>query len=165
MTTITKKCPHCNTQYSHKAYSGRPSKDNQTCYGSPLRRCQKCGNFFIDKDYREIAISGIREVDTQRVSTGTMVESAIPIIGSCIYFCIAQDGTRWAALIVFLICVGSVVSEYRGYDKRIAHLEQEKAESYRRMSNPQYAMMLKTLGYDVPDEFLIIDDISDEKTI
>ena len=66
MEYITKKCPHCG-----KAYSIMQPKGTGF-YGSPIRHCSKCGKDFIDKDYREIAIDGIRNVDTQKLSGDTI---------------------------------------------------------------------------------------------
>ena len=36
-----------------------------------------CKNIFIDDEYREIAIDGIREVDTQHISPQTLVYTGI----------------------------------------------------------------------------------------
>lgn len=68
-----KRCPYCRRVYERNSYAGCPSKDNRTKYGSPLKKCSFCGQYFKDDQYREIALEGIREVDTRHISPATVV--------------------------------------------------------------------------------------------
>ena len=156
MTYITKSCPHCGFPYS----VAQPAKSG--FYGSPFQRCQLCGQQFIDKDYREIAVSGIRNVDTQHVSVGTAILGVFPFLfmvsGLYIGFSASFDTqtiliTAGGALF-FAGVLWLVVSEAKGYDERQKFLKKESARSEARLQNPQYAAELKRLGYHVPEKYL-----------
>lgn len=144
MQYTTKKCPHCGNTYQFMQAQTQQ-------YGSPLRRCGKCGNNFIDKDYIEIAVSGIRTVDNMKVSP----LSIIICIFSIIFSPILAIGVHIAlGVIVLLIGIYLPFQEYRDSKNRKEWLQNETKESYKRLSNPQYAQFLLQLGYNVPPEFL-----------
>ena len=152
----TKSCPHCGLSYSVM----QPEKSG--FYGSPFRKCSLCGNTFIDKDYREIAVSGIRNVDTQRFSFGAAALGIFPslfmVIGLWLGFSSGFDtrsilfscgGALFVSVVVWL-----VLSEVKGYDERQKFLKEESARSEARLQNPQYAAELKRIGYRVPEKYL-----------
>ena len=100
MKYITKKCPHCKFAYMLMEPSGGQD------YGSPIQTCQKCGRQFIDKDYREIAVSGIRKTDTKKVSPNAiylLVSYLIFIIPCVIVGSYDTEYFIWAIIISFLI--------------------------------------------------------------
>ena len=150
MEYVTKKCPHCNYPYTVLESKGAGY------YGSPVRTCNKCGQTFIDKDYREIAIQGIREIDTQKISARTILFLIIGIFfGVGIFYLFDVDVISViVAIIAVLLPTLNLISEYRNYGKRQAYLTMEKINSERRLENHEYAVFLKSLGYDVPKKYL-----------
>ena len=157
MVYHTKSCPHCGFHYSIM----QPAKSG--FYGSPFRTCSICRKSFIDKDYREIAVSGIRSVDTQRVSTSTALLSIFPALffAAGLYCCFSVGFSPSSVLItaggavVLAIVIWLMFSEARGYEQRQQYLKQESEQSEARLRNPEYALALKKLGYHVPEKYLI----------
>ncbi len=157
-TTIKKYCPKCHYRYSRRWYYGYPSKKNQIEYGTPIQKCPSCGEVFIDRDYHEIAIDGIRKVDTKHISGGTLFHSSLSFVfGTFLLIASIYSGSIGYSLVsIGVIALGAyeLWDEYRGYDERQEWLQRETQESERRMKNPHYALQLKALGYDVPDCYL-----------
>ncbi|MGN1165628.1 MAG: hypothetical protein ACI4S2_04275 [Lachnospiraceae bacterium] len=156
-THISKKCPNCGFVYESRHYAFVPSKDNQTVYGSPIKRCEKCGQLFVDKNYREIAVQGVRHVDEMYVSPQTLVSGGIPmiisLITSLVLFMNGDEGVL-TSMIVFVFSLSLIISEMVGHKKRMISLKKEEEESKMRLQNPKYARMLQQLGYDVPSYYL-----------
>ena len=55
---IIKRCPHCQYRYLEKTIS-----EPLYLYGSPIITCQMCKKNFIDTDFHEVALTGVRERD------------------------------------------------------------------------------------------------------
>lgn len=77
-------CPVC------KAQDG-PSKRYQFRYGSPFRTCKRCKSNFINRNYHEIAVTGLPAAERNS------------LLFSLIVFCIA--------LLVACLCAADVFSE------------------------------------------------------
>lgn len=153
MTYITKKCPHCKSSYSIMQPKGT------SFYGCPIRQCATCGKQFLDKDYREIAIDGIRPVDMKRVTTGTIILSVLGFLfGLVLVYCYFSDmQSVWylvGAAISVILAGYLVIGEITGYDDRQAFLELERKRSEARLRDPNYIYTLRKLGYYVPDSLL-----------
>lgn len=156
-----KKCPKCGNAYETNSYGAHPSKDNRTKYGSPLKQCSKCKNIFIDNEYREIAIDGVRKVDTQRISPQALVYTGISLLMAVIQF----NAGRMVWGIVFLAIALYFSREIFTYKSRQLKIEKLTQESEKRMQDLQYAQLLKGYGYNVPEKFLKNNSESfDEKT-
>jgi len=150
-TYQVKKCPKCGCVYERNSYAGRPSKDNRTKYGSPLKQCLKCKNIFIDNEYREIAIDGIREVDTKVISPAGIFYSAMSA-----FMAICCFVSEYAPIGIFFL-IGALyfsLSEILSYKRRQETLKKYAQESEKRLQNLQYAQLLKASGYYVPDKYL-----------
>lgn len=156
----TKKCPHCNHAYTVFEPKGEGH------YGSPLLTCEKCGKHFIDKDYREIAVDGIRDVDKKKIAPGSIVlflfwllfffaEVILFLNGQSIIF---DNKRSFAELIIVLLIalflLYQIISNYKSYNIRQEILEKERLASESRLQNYQYALFLKQLGYSVPKKYL-----------
>lgn len=146
-STVIKRCPHCGYVYQ-KGGSKR-------YYGSPLRKCTKCGKEFIDKGGIEIAIYGIRDSDKSIIDSGIILAAMIGI-GSFGF------GIYLQSLVIFIVGAFFVWSAIYGirdninnYAERMEELETEERESFRRLSNYTYAMKLKEGGYHVLGKFLM----------
>jgi len=156
VTYVTKSCPSCGKSYS----VGQPKKSG--FYGSPFRRCVFCGGTFIDKEYREIAVSGIREVDKRRVSLGTALFPVIPsffiLVGIYCGIVLGFDSRSLlficGGLVFLFLSIYLIRSEAKDFDNRQKFLKEEAARSESRLSNPEYALALRRIGYKVPDKYL-----------
>lgn len=145
MTTKTKKCPHC--------YHAYVINDSYGSYyiGTPIRVCKNCGKNFIDKEFKELALTDVKPWDKLPVSANT----AIAVIGVGIMaFAAFKSSWNWFAIILIAIALYLLISDIVGYNGKIQWIEEERRASIKRLSDPQYADFLKELGYDVPDKFL-----------
>jgi hypothetical protein len=123
-------------------------------YGSPFRSCSRCGKIFVDKDYKEIALEGIRKIDKKRVSPGAIFFA----IGGCLVIiagAVIREPYMLGGGLIWVAIWGSIiVSEVLGHKKNLEYLEQETKRSNERLSNPTYAQALKNVGYHVPLQYL-----------
>ena len=158
MATYTKKkCPYC-----HRTYSFMPGRGT-SLFGSPLRVCNSCGKGFIDKEYREIAIDGVRKADTKKVSPASIILFIVSLVPICFVVYAELSGFfsagfifgegRWGfiGMLAFsLLWVGVICSEVLGYKKRLALLEKEKEASIARLRDPAYRQALWYAHINVP---------------
>ncbi len=151
MTYQTKKCPHCGKVYEKNSYAGNPSKYNRLQYGSPLKICSECKKPFIDDEYREIAIQGVRFPDKMLISPAGIVFSLITLIISIMGF---VNASVWYGIIFLAASLYLSLSEMLTYKSRQRELEKLTRESEERMNNPLYAILLSKAGFDVPDRYM-----------
>ena len=150
----TKRCPHCGYAYTVH-HLGKV-----VAYGSPIRRCAKCNKTYIDKDYIEIEIEGIRDVDKMRVSPQTIVLFLGCLLISGMGIFLISGGADyayigWFCTIIFLASgLFLFFNELLDYKNRQKRLENEKKASKERLSNPEYARALLKIGYSIPEEYL-----------
>ena len=150
MQYITKKCPHCNHSYVINEIK------NTSHYGSPIRTCNFCGKIFVDKDFIEIAVSGIHERDERKISITSLLSVFMGIV-CAIFFLTSFDIDIFSIIIsalAVLIPVWLAYSDFKEYGERQAFLKREKHASEQRLKNHEYALMLKEFGYDVPSKYL-----------
>ena len=140
MTYIIIKCPHCGTFI-------RQTTKGQYNWGSPLKMCYKCNTAYIDSCYHEVAIEGFSNTDTIRSDWWLML---LPIMITFM--------SSFAYPILFLLVVGMIVAMIFGVvrtrKKNEREMKAEMARSIERLSNYDYALLLKKAGYDVPDKYL-----------
>lgn len=163
-TIITKKCPSCGETYARDYYANRPSKDNQTKYGSPIILCKKCGSRFIDTDYREPALNGFRDVDKMELSPQTAFYS---IVGIIVAILAISSGYMIGGILIAAFCIFIFVDEIRSFKSREKRNEELLAESQKRIENPNYVLLLNKMGYDVPDSALqkALNDVMPEEPV
>lgn len=164
MEYTTKRCPHCKYAYSIMEPKGG------VFYGSPIRICERCGNTFIDNEYREIAVNGIRKADTKRIYPNSIARfiffSFFFLVGLYLLYLdglsdVPDTPTLWYLIITSILLIVDIyflIIEYREYDERQCYLAQERKESEERLSNIAYAHFLKEIGYDVPEKYLVPKD-------
>ncbi len=151
-----KRCPSCNQPYEKNFYSGKPKPEEKIRYGSPIKVCSFCKKEFIDEDYKEIAIEGIpNENDYKRFQSGTILYTISSF--AMAFFSFIFD---FQLLPILFVILGIIIigSDIISYNKRLNHLEKEKAASRERLNNPNYALRLLQHGYRVPQEFLPKED-------
>lgn len=133
-------------------------------YGCPIRACAQCRQRYLDRGWHEIAVEGYRESDVSAKSnakqmlglglaTGGLVAAnifSIMVLHLIVYMLIAL---AIGAGVGFLVALKDTLVCATGMKK--ADLEQLKAESERRLCNPEYAKQLAELGYPVPERYLI----------
>lgn len=119
-----KNCPHCGAKYEGLNYKGVQFKDSQMKYGSPLKLCPVCKKEFLDKNYREIAVEGIRDEDMECVSAKVIFYGIVGIaigIGAVYY-------EMYGGIIAVLLGIFILASEMFSHEKRQKELE---ADIYR----------------------------------
>ena len=83
-----KYCPYCKFICCYeKRYTARRYMAD---YGSPIRQCSGCKQYFIDRDYREIAVQGIRGVDTLPITYSKMILAGFWALAAL--FCLFETG-------------------------------------------------------------------------
>lgn len=148
MEYITKRCPKCG-----HAYQVFQPKSHD--YGSPYRICKKCGNEFIDKDFIEIAVSGMVKEDAEKVNPAFYFLYIIPICCFGLDIAAREFSLSWFGFIITAIISIFVYNQANSYNERMEFLLKEKVLSKKRLSNPYYAAALKVLKYKVQDKYLV----------
>ncbi len=149
-------CPNCGKRLSD-------SNQNKYLYGSPIRFCKKCKGAYVDKCYHEIAVDGF---PPSEMSAKTGLKSAlVGLIMSvtCAGIFITENTYSNGYHIIFpvlavagigMIIVGIIDSIRVKTGSKAKSLEKHRQESIQRLRDPNYAIQLKELGYNVPEEFL-----------
>ncbi len=155
MEYVTKKCPHCGHAYTVL----HPGSD--TSYDSPIVKCEKCGQYFVDKDRIELALTGKTAASVPYHSCNTYLQLSVLTFGEIALIYLQFDGGLgeywWLLIVISVFYLGAwllFISERTSYPERVAEFEKERLRSEARLSNPEYAALLKKLGYDVPEKYL-----------
>ncbi len=155
MEYVTKKCPDCGHAYT-VLHSG-----SDTSYDSPIMRCEKCGQYFVDKDRIELALTDETSASVPRHSGNTYLQLFVLTFAEIALIYLQFDGTLgeywWLLIVISVLYLGVwflFISERTSYPERVAEFEKERLRSEARLSNPEYAALLKKLGYDVPEKYL-----------
>ncbi len=153
---IQNNCPYCG-----KTIRVKQTK-TEHAYGSPVRACEHCKKTYIDRYYRELALEDPSRVDRRKIApknVAMLLFGALLIVLSDFLFSGAKDVVIRVLLSVLggllaLSATWVIVTEYRNYDARMKFFEEERAESEKRLSDPEYAQKLKNAGYHVPERYL-----------
>ncbi len=155
-TRIRISCPKCGKidgEYNINEYR----------YGSPIRKCKKCGNKFVNKFYHEIAVDGaapgafdvMQKVKAMLVVLGLflicVIIHAIEIFYRDSYH-ILFPLMAVICIFSFLFFVGDIIAIKSGLKQK--RTDKQYAESIERLKNTEYARELESCGYNVPPEFL-----------
>ena len=152
---ISKKCPHCGCYYS------RNEGKNVQFFGSPFRKCPRCGDTFIDKDYKELAFQepgNFYQMKIQPFSVAFILFGCLLvgiILGVLGFKESMESPAMWLfPLFFFIEGIYLIIGDIRNYKDRMDDLEAKKRESENRLKDPNYARALQELGYQVPARFL-----------
>lgn len=155
MEYVTKKCPNCGHAYT-VLHPG-----SNTSYDSPVVRCEKCGQYFVDKDRIELALTDETSASVPRHSGSTYLQLFVLTFAEIALIYLQFDGTLgeywWLLIVISVLYLGVwflFISERTSYPERVAEFEKERLRSEARLSNPEYAALLKKLSYDVPEKYL-----------
>lgn len=152
--TITKTCPFCKKVYEQRSFNARGkvvTDEERWLFGSPLRMCPNCKQLFIDKDMQELAITGPRKQDSAIITPGSRKLALMGVILGVLMYV--------AGLHIFGYITGGVgvacgIADLAFYPTRLKKLERERQASEKRLSDPNYARMLKNAGYSIPEKYL-----------
>lgn len=148
-------CPKCGEKTREQS--------NAFAYGSPIRFCSRCKQEYLDRRFREVAISGFDTKSTSAAYYGKcfLALLALSVLsGGWLYFTIHYKGyyhTLAVALVIVGIIgtIGSLVLALwvkLGFAKKSNDRYLE--ESKRRLRNPAYVAKLQEYGYIIPAEYL-----------
>lgn len=159
MQYVTKSCPHCGKVYTRFEPRGKH-------YKPPLIQCEKCQDFFFDKDYIEMACEDEPGKPTAggclsaAFSTSLGLLMVVLSLYSLFFIPGATSGDGWVLwltpllgglLLFFGIRYFVYTAKYKDTD---IFDNPEYQASFKRMSNPEYALLLHRHGFHVPDRFL-----------
>ena len=149
-------CPHCGKNLGKR-------EENDYFYDSPLRVCPSCKNTYFDSRYHEIAVEGIRPVDTcaneeflaKKRKNGRL--KILGGIGVMILFVILI-AVGWIFYFFPIISITMIINGVKTIKetkpeemlKKQAELQVEARNSNERMQNPEYVQMLQSYGYARP---------------
>lgn len=154
MKQLTKTCPHCGMVAEQRAigrWGHKLQPEDYWAYGSPLKMCRNCQKLYIDKDYRELAITPLRSYDKAPLTSSTYLLVMTGVILGGVFYLAGQTAI---ACIAGGVAVMYTIADLAFFPTRLKKLEKEKAASEKRMSDPQYAQALKNSGFDIPDQYL-----------
>lgn len=148
-------CPNCGAKYG----------DNRTDvyrYGSPVRTCAKCKGQYLNKCYHEAAVDGFSDADVSLEAGKKKIGNALLLLGlsvavNVLFFVLQRHSwIYWLFLglgvVYLLVALKDYVQVKNG--TRQQALEKCMEESIERLGDPEYACLLKELGYNVPEEYL-----------
>lgn len=152
--TLVKNCPFCGKVYEQRSYiswSREPKDEERWLFGTPLILCPHCNRLFIDKDRQELALTGPRRQDTAVIGPASL---RLGILGAALGAVLLIPGQTALALIAFGVAAATLIADAALYPTRRKKLENERAASEKRLSNPEYARALKRAGYEIPGKYL-----------
>lgn len=158
MAAKKKVCPHCGAAFRDNPPQGIGP------YGSPQRTCPDCKETYYDREYREIAVSGVSRMDRWAVTPNTIRLCGIPFLLGVLLLVYMIGSARFdvfqSLFVLMFIGFPAMIftREAKGRPARLAYLEEETKASQRRLSDPAYARMLKEMGYKVPEACLAGDE-------
>lgn len=163
MSTRTwKKCPHCG--YTFESYSTY-TKNYKDHSGHPFKFCPKCSEIIIDKDMKEPAL----KPPPKRPSifscffTGFMpfgllgILCSIPMFTDETFNIFETNNLLYFLILVMLpaaVWICMIIWAFCSRDKIKIELDKEYEDSEKRLQNREYALLLKELGYKVPEKYL-----------
>ncbi len=140
-------CPAC----------GSRDKTNMYMYGSPIRKCSRCGKEYLNSKFREVAIDGF-DPKTESPSSSIKAILGLTLLSA---FCGAYAYKRGSIKmsIMFVVCVIAVVfyivmlfRYLLGFEKRLNERELKKSEE--RLRDKNYVEKLQQYGYKIPNKYL-----------
>ena len=145
-------CPKC----------GKTEMGNMYMYGSPFRKCTKCGKEYVDTRFREVAIDGFDPKSESPMfylkGAGLM---AIFLVIALVFLkatskpnyisfkAIALVGVAGFGFAVTLILA---IRNFLGFDQKLN--EKALKESEKRLADQEYVKKLVEYGYKIPEKYL-----------
>lgn len=149
-------CPNCGKRFFD-------NNSNKYLYGSPIRFCKKCKGAYVDKSYHEIAVEGFppSEMSAKTGLKSALVGLIMSVTCAGIFITELTYSSRYHAIFpimavmgIVMIIIGIVDSIRVKTGSKAKSMEKLRQESIQRLRDPNYALQLKELGYNVPEDFL-----------
>jgi hypothetical protein len=142
MQDVVLHCRNCNQRIHVRKTFGKQ-------YGTPIKLCPNCSEPYLDARYIEIGVQGVRRGDTWKVSP----RSIILLIVGCLtllfgYISDNADSDVFTRIGGIILAVGIIAAIYNiaNHGNRLENIENERAESIKRLENPEYVKLLKRAG-------------------
>lgn len=159
MQKIQLRCGNCGKKLLTYSKSDTPK------YGSPVKKCKKCGTIYADPRFHEIAIEGIPEgVFSVSANVILAVIGALVALRGIYLFDIRMlnvpDAMQWFLPTAFTLIGGAMVIGsimeiiLIKTGKKALKYERLKKESEMRLSDKGYVYTLQNLGYIIPEKYL-----------
>lgn len=151
------KCPNCGRE----AITGYEPR--QWYYGSPVKRCKKCGFTYLDKRYHEIETDGYEPdaLSVRRSGLAVLLGLGSLVIGTIFVFGEIYLSGRYHTAMVAIAVIGIIIAVWGVIDiiriktgLKQKKLEKLQKESEKRLSDRSYALLLAEQGYNVPERYL-----------
>ena len=146
MRHTTKSCPYCRYAYVRNKIGPR------FYWGSPIVVCENCGRGFIDKDGHEMAAeySSVEKAKLMLGIKSALINIPYIIMGGVILYGTIGSLNAGVALIGIIIGGFLVYGGIRGAlacfkMESNSFVEEEYAESLKRLNDPQFAVSYKNL--------------------
>lgn len=141
-----KRCPHC-------FYRLGTSRQLITIkYESPLKTCPKCHKQYIDKDCKELGLYDKLPIFAKTpMSIENLVSMVIVLLISCVFL---DSGAAYVGKILMALDAAWITMSFVLWPQRKKKMEEELKKSIHRLSNPSYAMTLRSAGLKVPEEYI-----------
>ena len=153
-TQKIKKCPHCGFTY----YMGSANYIRE--YGSPLKKCGRCGQYFWDSDIKEPALYGYKNFYETRKKANLIITYlvvtplALVMIGGGGFYLwhTIKEETTWMNILISLglllfgisiayTIISSLAKKFRDLKNKEAILEEQRKEydkSMERLNDMKY---------------------------
>lgn len=160
MQYATKSCPHCGKVYARFEPKGKH-------YRSPLLQCEKCREFFFDRDYTELACEEAPGKPTAGGAVSALFQSLfglLILVGSLYILFYSPGSTAGDDWVLWVLPFFGGLLLFFGIRYLVYSVKYKDAdifddpvyqESFKRMSDPGYAWLLHRHGFHVPDRFLL----------
>lgn len=156
-------CPHCDHVLNRDM--GISSKYS----GSPIKTCSNCGKTYCDPRYFEPAL-----LPYERRSIFSLIFRAVPlsfviaVLSLGVVHLIPRLTNLLWPVTVAVFCASWLLLSIRAISKR-STLEEKRLkewqESDQRLSDPNYAALLKSAHFDVPARYLPADFIPNTDSV
>ena len=141
-------CPAC----------GSRDKTNMYMYGSPIRKCNRCGKEYLNRRFREVAIDGYDPKTTTPMPTIKALLGCIAMTIICFVFLhyfksklkiTIMTGVMILADVFYLVML---LRYFMGIEKK--HNEEEMERSEERLKDKSYVEKLQSYGYIIPSKYI-----------
>ena len=171
MSDVRVRCKNCERML----YSYRHGEEKKR-YGTPINKCKKCGEYYVDIRYREAAVDGIPENELSYRSGIIFLVIGALIMWRAIYLynensIVDVDNIKWmiyacafAIFAIVLIGIGlyDIVNIVTGNKKK--KIDNYIKESEERMKSHSYVEILKHMGYRIPEKYEIGDNYYEKRS-
>ena len=138
-----KLCPHC------RYHLGSTVDLYRITFGSPIKVCPRCQKKYIDSDCKELALYELRFFDKMPMSLDNLIRMSI-LFGLGLFSLGFNIG--FAITLISIVAIWLIIC-FALYSSKKEKIEKERQKSIERLSNPEYANELHSMGIFVPEKY------------